>query len=87
MRRQQWGLYAIALAILAVALAVLGVPASTLLIAAFVLVCPVMMFVVMSSTRDSTTRHDSGEEAGRDRLRRRLQQLAGYRGRAHDQTN
>lgn len=43
MKRQQWGLYAIALAVLVVGLVWAGVPASTLLIAALVLVCPLMM--------------------------------------------
>jgi uncharacterized membrane protein HdeD (DUF308 family) len=40
MRRQNWGLYAVALAILVVGLVALGVPASTLLVAALVLTCP-----------------------------------------------
>ena len=43
MKRQQWGLYAIALAILVVGLVAVGVPAQTLLFAAVVLVCPLMM--------------------------------------------
>lgn len=47
MKRQQWGLYAVALAILVVGLVWAGVPASTLLIAALVLVCPLMMFFMM----------------------------------------
>jgi len=47
MKRQQWGLYAIALALLVVGLVWAGVPASTLLIAALVLVCPLMMFFMM----------------------------------------
>jgi multisubunit Na+/H+ antiporter MnhG subunit len=47
MKRQQWGMYAVALAILVVGLVWAGVPASTLLVAGLVLVCPVMMFVMM----------------------------------------
>jgi hypothetical protein len=47
MRRQPWGLYAIALAILVVGLLALGVPASTLLFAALVLTCPLMMMLMM----------------------------------------
>jgi Protein of unknown function (DUF2933) len=48
MRRQPWGLYAIALAILVVGLVALGVPASTLLVAALALTCPLMMIFMMS---------------------------------------
>ena len=40
MKRQQWGLYAVALAILVVGLVWAGVPASTLLVAGLVLACP-----------------------------------------------
>jgi len=47
MRRQPWGLYAIALAVLVVGLVALGVPASTLLFAALVLACPLMMMFMM----------------------------------------
>ena len=47
MKRQRWGLYAVALAILIVGLVAVGVPASTLLIVSLVLVCPLMMFVMM----------------------------------------
>jgi hypothetical protein len=47
MKRQQWGLYAVALAVLVVGLVWAGVPASTLLIAGLILVCPLMMFVMM----------------------------------------
>jgi len=43
MKRQPWGLYAIALAIGVVGLVALGVPAQTLLVAALVLTCPLMM--------------------------------------------
>ncbi|WP_454852343.1 DUF2933 domain-containing protein [Promicromonospora soli] len=43
MKRQQWGLYAIVLAVVLVGLIALGVPASTVLIGAIVLACPLMM--------------------------------------------
>jgi hypothetical protein len=48
MKRQPWGLYAIALAILIVGLVAIGVPAETLLVGAFVLACPLMMIFMMS---------------------------------------
>ncbi|RZU53205.1 DUF2933 family protein [Krasilnikovia cinnamomea] len=48
MKRQSWGLYAIALAILVVGLVAFGVPAQTLLLAALVLTCPLMMIFMMS---------------------------------------
>jgi hypothetical protein len=48
MRRQPWGLYAIALAIMVVGLVAVGVPMSTLLFTAFVLVCPLMMMFMMA---------------------------------------
>jgi hypothetical protein len=47
MKRQPWGLYAIAAAILVVGLIAFGVPANTLLFGAFVLVCPLMMMFMM----------------------------------------
>lgn len=47
MKRRQWGLYTVALAILIVGLVWVGVPASTLLIAGLILVCPLMMFLMM----------------------------------------
>ena len=47
MRRQPWGLYAIAAAVLVVGLVAFGVPANTLLFGAFVLVCPLMMMFMM----------------------------------------
>jgi hypothetical protein len=61
MSRQPWGLYAIALAILVVGLVALGVPASTLLLAALVLVCPLMMMFMMGGM------HGRHGTAGRDR--------------------
>lgn len=48
MKRQPWGLYPVALAILVVGLVAFGVPASTLLVAALVLTCPLMMIFMMS---------------------------------------
>jgi Protein of unknown function (DUF2933) len=61
MRRQPWGLYAIALAILVVGLVALGVPASTLLFAALVLACPLMMMFMMSGM------HGGHGGSGKDR--------------------
>jgi len=61
MKRQPWGLYAIALAILVVGLVALGVPASTLLFAAFLLVCPLMMMFMMGGM------HGGHGTAGQDR--------------------
>jgi hypothetical protein len=55
MRRQQWGQYAVALAILVVGLAWAGVPVSSLLIAGLVLVCPLMMLVMMRGMHDGDT--------------------------------
>ena len=59
MKRPQWGLYAVAVAILVVGLVWAGVPASTLLIGGLVLVCPLMMFVMMRGMQ--------GHESGPDR--------------------
>jgi hypothetical protein len=61
MKRQQWGLYAVALAILVVGLVWAGIPASTLLFAGLILVCPVMMLVMMRGMH-------SGDASGHDRL-------------------
>jgi hypothetical protein len=71
MKRQPWGLYAIALAILVVGLVALGVPASTLLFAGLVLVCPLMMMFMMHgmhgghSGHGHTDNHDHTPEADR----------------------
>jgi multisubunit Na+/H+ antiporter MnhG subunit len=60
MKRQQWGLYAVALAILVVGLAWAGVSVSTLLVAGLVLVCPLMMMVMMRGMHgdDDTSKRD-----------------------------
>ena len=47
MKRQNIGLYAIALAILIVGLAFAGVPLTTMLFALLVLACPLMMMFMM----------------------------------------
>lgn len=47
MKPQQYGLSAIALAILVVGLAFAGVPAQTLLLGLVVLMCPLMMMSMM----------------------------------------
>jgi uncharacterized membrane protein len=69
MKRQQWGLYAVALAILVVGLVWAGVPASTLLVAGLVLACPLMMLVMMRgmhgsdmSGHNTSHRHDTPHE-------------------------
>lgn len=53
MKRHNWGLYAIALAVLFIGLIWVGVPTGTLFIAALVLVCPVMMFFMMHGMHNS----------------------------------
>jgi Protein of unknown function (DUF2933) len=58
MKRQQWGPYTVAFAILVVGLVWAGVPAGTLLIAGLVLVCPLMMLVMMRGMH--------GHEPGQD---------------------
>jgi hypothetical protein len=58
MKRSQWGLYAVAVAILVVGLVWAGVPAGTLLLAGLVLVCPLMMFVMMRGMQG----HESGPD-------------------------
>jgi hypothetical protein len=62
MKREQWGLYAVALAILLVGLVVLGVPASTLFVAALVLACPLMMIFMMHGMHGG-----DGSDGGRHR--------------------
>jgi hypothetical protein len=47
MKREHYGLYAIALAILIVGLAFAGVPWSTLFLGLIVLACPLMMMFMM----------------------------------------
>jgi hypothetical protein len=72
MKRQPWGLYAIALAILVVGLVAFGVPAGTLLIAALVLACPLMMVFMMSGMHgghggaDQHAHHRSGAPEDQD---------------------
>jgi len=73
MKRPQWGLYAVAFAILVVGLVWSGVPASTLLIAGLVLVCPLMMLVMMrgmhghESAQDNRPAKPAGESRGDQR--------------------
>jgi hypothetical protein len=71
MKRQQWGLYAVALAILVVGLVWAGMPASTLVFAGLILVCPLMMLVMMrgmhgesDSSRDTTHEDHSDDLHG-----------------------
>jgi hypothetical protein len=58
MKRQQWGQYAVALAILVVGSVWAGMPVSYLLIAGLVLVCPLMMLVMM---RDDPNGRNGGQ--------------------------
>ena len=55
MKRQPWGMYAIAAAILVVGLIAVGVPANTLLFGALVLVCPLMMMFMMGGMHGGTS--------------------------------
>jgi hypothetical protein len=81
MKRQQWGRYAMALAILVVGLVWAGVPASTLLFAGLILACPLMMFVMMRGMHGGDTsghtaphdhqKHDTADRTDPHRPRRR----------------
>jgi len=62
MRRQPWGMYAIAAAILVVGLIAFGVPANTLLFGAFVLVCPLMMMLMMGGMHGGHSHADTDTE-------------------------
>lgn len=57
MKSQQWGLFAVALALLIVGLVWLGVPASTLVFAAIALSCPLMMIVMMRGMHGGQSGH------------------------------
>jgi hypothetical protein len=70
MRRQPWGLYAIAAAILVVGLVALGVPAQTLLVGALVLACPLMMLTMHGG-------HSGTPHTGHDRTSEHQQRDAG----------
>lgn len=52
-KRQPWGLYVIAPAVLIVGLVAVGVPAGTVLIAGVFLTCPLMMLIMMRSIHGS----------------------------------
>jgi peptidoglycan/LPS O-acetylase OafA/YrhL len=64
MKRQPWGLYAIALAVLVVGLVALGVPAQTLLFGALVLVCPLMMMLMMGGMHGGHGHGGAGSDPG-----------------------
>jgi Protein of unknown function (DUF2933) len=51
MKRQQWPMYVLALAVLIVGLAAVGVPVTTLLFGLIVLACPLMMMFMMGGMR------------------------------------
>ncbi|MGW6396415.1 DUF2933 domain-containing protein [Streptomyces sp. NPDC055103] len=52
MKQNQWGLYAIAVAIAVVGALALGVPVGTLAILGIALACPLMMFFMMRGMHD-----------------------------------
>jgi len=62
MKDRNYGLYALAVAVLVVGALWLGLPVSTLGVLAIVLVCPLMMFVMMKGMHggDDHTGHGSG---------------------------
>ena len=65
MKREQFPLYAIALAVLIVGLAFAGVPLGSLLILPLILVCPLMMFFMMRGMdHGGGTSHDHEQPSG-----------------------
>ncbi|MEU2233534.1 DUF2933 domain-containing protein [Streptomyces vietnamensis] len=69
MRQNQWGLYAIAVAIAVVGALALGVPVGTLAILGVALACPLMMFFMMRGMHGQDThggRDDRREDRDRD---------------------
>ncbi|SDQ58347.1 DUF2933 domain-containing protein [Thermostaphylospora chromogena] len=66
-----YGLVAIAVAILVVGALWLGMPLSTLLVLGIVLVCPIMMMVMMKGMHaDEGGRHDHPESNANDQTTR-----------------
>ncbi|GLZ27858.1 hypothetical protein Lesp02_00480 [Lentzea sp. NBRC 105346] len=68
MKRQHFGLYAIALAILIVGLTFAGVPLQTMLFSLLVLACPLMMIFMMGGHGDgggSDEQHRDHHTTGR----------------------
>ncbi|MFF9194282.1 DUF2933 domain-containing protein [Streptomyces sp. NPDC014779] len=73
MKQNQWGLYAIAVAIAIVGALALGVPVGTLAILGVALACPLMMFFMMRGMHDQSghgedlhRHHDDRSGSGRD---------------------
>lgn len=66
MKNRQWGLYAVALAIVVVGLIWAGLPASTLLIAALFLACPLMMMVMMRGMHGGSAGHSPADHQNHD---------------------
>lgn len=66
--RRKYGLLAVAAAVLVVGLVWAGVPASRLLVFGLILVCPLMMFAMMSGMGHGggTDRPDAGLRQRRD---------------------
>ncbi|MEV5973152.1 DUF2933 domain-containing protein [Streptomyces sp. NPDC051921] len=65
MKRNQWGLYALAAAIAVVGAFALGVPVATLAILGAALACPLMMFFMMRGMHDQAGRDHDPRRHGR----------------------
>ena len=57
MKTRNYGLYAIALAIVVIGALALGVPMNTLLVLGLVLVCPLMMLFMMRGMHGTNEQH------------------------------
>ncbi|WP_063728839.1 DUF2933 domain-containing protein [Streptomyces sp. RTd22] len=76
--KKNYGLYAIALAIVIVGAVALGVPVQTLVLLGVVLACPLMMFFMMRGMHSGQNQNDrSPRDAGRDDPLRKHDQRPG----------
>jgi cobalamin synthase len=64
MKDKNYGLYALAVAVLVVGALWLGLPVSTLGLLAIVLVCPLMMFFMMKGMHSGDSHGQSGSKPG-----------------------